>query len=157
MRSHMGDRGQMQELTGAVGLGLLAADTARALGRSIHSGQVLDADRPVLERARALLASFAAPADAPTPRTGLRQLATTESALDVLSAIEMQAAEADLDEFLPPLSIALEEALHGAVEKHRESLTALRQLFVSIGDAEVARVSQLSRPRAPSALLQWRT
>lgn len=152
----MRDGSQMEEVTGAVSLGLFAGDAVFALGRVISTGSVAEDDRPILERGQQLLEALGAPVDAPTPPGGPRHLALGGSALDVLAAVETEAAEVAVEDFLRPLADALKESLDGKVEGHTDHLKTLRRVFAAIGDVEVSRVSQLSRPRPPS-LPSWRT
>lgn len=146
----MRDGSQMEELTGAVGLGLLSGDVVLALGHLIHGASISEEETETLKHAVALLENLSGPFDVAGPSSGLRQLATGETALDVLTAVETEAAEADLADFLEPLAAGLRDALAGQVTEHVRELEILRRVFASIGDAEVERVSRLSRPRAPS-------
>jgi hypothetical protein len=150
----MRDGSQMDEITGAVGLGLFSADVVLALGRLIRSS-VSTSDKDTLQRARLLLESLVSPVDSPALPSGQRRLAG-ENALDALAAVESEAAEADVEEFIRPLADALKESLKGSAASHVTEIETLRRVFAAIGDAEVSRVSRLSRPRSPSAPL-WQT
>src|SRR5688572_12220793 len=101
----MRDGSQMEELSGAVGLGLLAGDVVLALGRLINGRELNGPDRPTLEHAQSLLESLSGQGDAPsTGSSRLRQFAAGETAFDVLSAIETEAAETELEDFVKPLA-----------------------------------------------------
>lgn len=151
----MGDGSQMEEVTGAVGLGLFAGDVVLALGRLINSRTAEPTDRDTLQLAAQLLEGLGTPVDSPAPPSGQRQLAG-ENALDALAAVESEAAEADVEDFIRPLAEALKQSLKSNAKPEVAALETLRRVFAAIGDAEVSRVSRLSRPRSPSLPL-WQT
>ncbi len=153
----MPDGSQMEEMTGAVGLGLFASDAVLALGRAIQSGSVDAADKPVLEQGLKLLKDLREPEDAAAPPEGPRQLGLGGTNLDVLAAIEAEAADADVDSFLEPLTEVLEDGLKGGdLSPYTDRLEVLRRVFMAIGDAEVTRVSNLSHP-GPQGNPPWQT
>lgn len=146
----------MEEVTGAVGLGLFAADVVLALGRLLE-GTASTADRKTLKVGYELLESLTASADIPPQASvGPHQLGSGGTALDVLEAVETEAAEVDVIEFLRPLADALQESLVGDVNQHKAEIVTLRRVFAAIGDAEVSRVSRLSNPRTPNSP-EWPT
>lgn len=140
----------MEEMTGAVRLGLFAGDAVLALDRTIKAKQISDEDRTVLGHSLALLEDLRNPAAAVSTDSGPNHLAVGETALDVLTAIEGQADDADIEQFLDPLVRGLEEALNGDVGNQLAQLDRLLRVFIAIGDAEVERVSCLSQPHSLS-------
>jgi hypothetical protein len=147
----MHDEGtSIEEMTGAVRLGLFAGDAALALDRTIRAKQVNDADRSILGHSLTLLENLRNPAAASSTFSGPNHLAVGEAGLDALTAIEAQAADADVEQFLEPLVEGLRKALDGEVDSQVAHLDKLLQVFVAIGDAEVERVSCLSQPRSHS-------
>jgi hypothetical protein len=141
------DGSPMEEMTGAVRLGLFAGEAALALDRTIETRHVADDDRLVLDRGLRLLEDLGR---LPGAEGGQNQLATGEVGLDVLTAIESEADDVELDQFLAPLAEGLKKALAGEVDAHIEQLRTLLRVFVAVGDAEVERVSHLSQPNSPS-------
>jgi hypothetical protein len=145
------DGNQIEEMTGAVELGLFAGGVVVALGRVLRDGSVTAEDRTVLKQGQELLEALRLPENAFGPEAGLHRLGLGGTGLDVLSAIEAEAANADVEEFLEPLTEALKESLMGNAADHVKELEVLHRVFISIGDFEVARVSNLSQPGPPSS------
>lgn len=149
----MRDSSQLEEISGAVGLGLLAADVVRAIGRLSRAADISERDRTSLTAAQDLLDALIAPSSGAALPPGLRLLSSSGSAMDALSAVESKAADQDVTEFLRPLAAALAAAIAKPANADRDALLVLRELFSAIGDAEVSHVSRLSRPSAPSTPL----
>jgi hypothetical protein len=139
----------MEEMTGAVQLGLFAGEVAIALERTIMGERVGEGERQTLTQGLELLEALMGPPN-PGGEAGPQHLAVGEAGLDVLTAIESQADDANLSEFLTDLAAGLRDALDGDVSGSKQQLENLLQLFVAIGDAEVERVSCLAQPRSPS-------
>lgn len=147
----MHDEGSsVEEMTSAVKLGLFAADAVLALDRTIRSLEVSPVDRDILSKSLALLENLQNPAQPKSSSAGVGHLALGEAGLDVLTAIEVQAADADVEQFLEPLVEGLKKAIDGKVDDQATRLGELQQVFIAIGDAEVERVSCLSQPRSHS-------
>lgn len=147
----MPDEGSsLEEITGALKLGIFSGDAALALDRTIRAKEVTADDRSILTCSLALFEKLRDPAGSYQADGGLSQLAAGEPGLDVLTAIEDQAAGGEVEEFLDPLIDGLRRALDGDVEDEVDNLGKLLQVFIAIGDAEVERVSELSQPRSLS-------
>jgi hypothetical protein len=140
----------MEEMTGAVQLGLFAGEVAIALERTIKREAALEDERQTLAQGLDLLEALQGPRSHSSEVGGPQHLAIGEAGLDVLTAIEAQAEDVNLGDFLADLASGLRDALVGDVVGNKQQLESLLQLFVAIGDAEVERVSCLAQPRSPS-------
>jgi hypothetical protein len=140
----------MEEMTGAVQLGLFAGEAAIALERTINQGEVGAGERQTLAQGLWLLEALQGPRNHGGEGNGPQHLAIGEAGLDILTAIEAQAEDTTLGDFLTDLAEGLRNALDGDVGGNQQQLESLLQLFVAIGDAEVERVSCLAQPRSPS-------
>lgn len=149
----MRDGAQMEEVSGAVGIGLLAADVVGAVGRLTRGAALREGDKAYLGAAKSLLEALISPSTGAAPPAGLRLLAASGSGLEALSAVELKAANTDVTEFLSPLASALESAISNPDDVDHEALLIVRDLFSAISDAEVSHVSRLSRPHAQSVPL----
>ena len=144
----MSDGPSVEQMTGAVNLGLLATNAADALGRTAASGGVSQADRASLEEALALLEAIRDPGKRVGSPQGPEYLTLGGGGLDVLSVLEARSADGDVISFIEPLANALTEAISGKVEGNADKLLFLEHLFDAIGNAEADRASTLIQPRS---------
>lgn len=143
----MRDDYQLEEVTGAVSLGLLASDVAVATSQMLRGIDTSSIDRVSLERGAALLRALSRPFEEPAPPDGLGQLGSRGSELDALRALEVHMPGEDVREAVRPLADALDQILGGApVADHRKEIEKIQRLFSLLGEMEVSRVTSLSRP-----------
>lgn len=143
----MRDDYQLEEVTGAVSLGLLASDVTVATSKVLRGVAPTPVDRVALENGRALLRAISKPPEELVPPEGLGQLGSRGGTLDALRALEVQMPGPDIEQSVRPLADALEQVLKGAaVTTHRLSLEAVQRLFALLGEMEVSRATSLSRP-----------
>ena len=152
----MRDSGQLEEMNGAVGLGLLASAVVRTLARLSRGVSIDDSERSNLVTAKELLDAIVSPGSVAERPASVRFLASSGSTMDALSAVESRADTEGVTAFLLPLAATLGEAIDDPAKADATNLLKLRELFAAIGDAEVSHVSRLSRPSAPSSPL-WST
>jgi hypothetical protein len=143
----MADEYQHEEMSSAVGLGLLASDMVLATGKLLRAGDLSEHELQTLRHGWRLLEVLSAPLEDIPPSEGLSQLGTKSSALDALQAVQVRVPGQDVQSYVQPLSEGLKAVLAGeSPDAHQNELTLVQDLFASIGDVELTRVSNLSRP-----------
>ena len=164
----MRDDYQLEEMSGAVGLGLLASDLVLTTGKVLRADALSDDDRRTLAFGRRLLEALGTPLDDVPPIEGLGQLSSKNSALDAIKAMQVRFPGDDIGKHVVPLAEALravleadsakgkrETALASVLERYADRLREIRDLFATIGEAEVTRVTNLARPRQDAP--PWQT
>jgi hypothetical protein len=146
----MHDDPKLEEMSGAVGMGLLASDIVLAIGKALRSEVLSDQDEQALRGGQQVLQALSSPvADLPLS-DGLSQLGGS-STLDALQAVEGEVASGSVQERAAHFAEQLGAVIGGdPVDQHRDELAQIRMLFSRIGDVEVARASGLSRPTQDS-------
>lgn len=140
----MHDEANFDEVAGAVGMGLVASNVVLAIAKLTRSDPLDDRDRKALERARAVLDGFSHKGGLPLA-DGLHQLEGS-SAIDALQAVELNIGGESVEDFATKLSHELTAVIAGEpLEGHWEALDQVKALFSAIGDAEVMRVTNISR------------
>ena len=156
----MRDDYQLEEMSGAVGLGLLASDLVLAAGKVLRAAALSKSDRATLDLGRRLLEALSAPLDDLPLIEGLGHLSSKNSTLDAIQAMQGRFPGEDIAEHVVPLADALRAVLEAesgrderdtagarVAEQYADRLREIRDLFASIGEAEVTRVTNLARPR----------
>jgi hypothetical protein len=143
----MRERQHLEELSGAVSLGLLAEDMVIVIGR-VMRGETLNAkDRRVLEMARALFATLGC-ADVILPAAGRDQMLSDDAYFDALRAVETQVPGQEAQAAAARLVELLDTVLTGDVDQvAAHELHALRAVFIDVGKATLMRANDLSRSR----------
>lgn len=143
----MRDDYQLEEVSGAVSLGLLASDIVIATSKILRGVDPSIRDRTALESGEALLRSMSAPLDDVRPPVRLGHLGSKSSAIDALHAIQVRVPGGDVHEYVRPLADAVRAVLGGApIGEHANEIESVRDLFMSLSEMEVSRVTNLSRP-----------
>jgi hypothetical protein len=143
----MRDDYQLEEVSGAVSLGLLASDIVIATSKVLRGADPSSSERSALESGEALLRAMSAPLDDVRPPHRLGHLGSKSSAIDALHAVQMRVPGEDVQEYVKPLADAMREVLAGApVATHTTEIESVRDLFASLSEMEVSRVTNLSRP-----------
>jgi hypothetical protein len=144
----MRDDYQLEEVSGAVSLGLLASDIVIATSKLLCGADLSDPERRALEGGEALLRTMSVPLDDARRSHRLGQLGLRSSAIDALHAVQARMpGEEDIQEHVVPLADAVRQVLEGtAVAAHTAELESVRDLFALLGEMEVSRVTNLSRP-----------
>lgn len=150
----MHEETKLEEMSDAVGFGLLASDIVLATEALVSRVVIDESDREVLRIAQAFLEGIGQAGDEVPFRDSFGQLGSM-SAIDALEAIEHEAGH-DVNEFAVPLAVELGEVLDGAdPDQHDEALHKIISVFEAIGKRELIRVSSLSQPS--SGAPQWLT
>jgi hypothetical protein len=143
----MRDDYQLEEVSGAVSLGLLASDIVIATSKLLRGASLSDPERRALEGGEALLRTMSAPLDDARRSHRLGQLGSRSSAIDALHAVQARMPGEDIQEHVVPLADAVRKVLEGtSVAAHTAELESVRDLFTLLGEMEVSRVTNLSRP-----------
>jgi hypothetical protein len=142
----MHDETNFDEMSNAVGMGLLASDIVLAIGKISRSVDLSDENRKALEKGRAVLDALGSTVAALPLQDGLSQLGSS-SALDALQAVELKVTGETAQDLAGTLARELKVVLDGEPAKdHSEALAQISDLFAAIGNVEVMRVTNLSRP-----------
>lgn len=143
----MRDDYQLEEMSGAVSLGLLASDIVIAASRILRGAGASEADRAALGGGEALLRALSAPLDDVRPPARLGHLGSKSSAMDALHAIQVRIPDGDVQEYVRPLADAVRMVLEGKpASEYAKEIESVRDLFASLSEMEVSRVTNLSRP-----------
>jgi len=143
----MRDEYQLEELAGAVGLGLLASDVVIATSKLLRAAHLSEDEHNALLNCKLLLQALSAPLDDVRPSARLGQLGSKRSALDALQAVQVHVPGKDVQEYVKRLADAIEEVIvTGSPDTHRTELEMIQGLFASLSEVEVARATNLSRP-----------
>jgi hypothetical protein len=143
----MRDDYQLEEVSGAVSLGLLASDIVIATSKVLRGVAPSSSERAALESGEVLLRAMSAPIDDVRPSHRLGQLGSKSSAIDALHAVQLRVPGEDVQEYVKPLADAVRKVLDGTpITTHTAEIESVRDLFASLGEMEVSRVTSLSRP-----------
>jgi hypothetical protein len=138
---------ELEEVSGAVSLGLLASDIVIASSKLLRGAELADSDRSALEHGESLLEAMSAPLDDVQPPHRLGQLGSKNSAIDALHAVQVRVPGEDVHEHVRPLANAVKQVLGGGpVAQHRTEIESVRDLFAFLSELEVSRVTNMSRP-----------
>lgn len=144
----MGDEYELEEVSGAVSLGLLASDIAIACSKLLRHADLSDAEEKSLRAGHLLLQALSEPLDDVRPSDRLGQLGSKSSAIDALHAVELRVPGEDIREYVQPLEESLAAVMAtGNINEHTTQLEAVRDLFATLSEVEVSRLSNLSRPK----------
>lgn len=143
----MRDEYQLEEIAGAVSLGLLASDVVIATSKLLRAADLSEEEREALTSCKFLLQALCAPLDDVRPAARLGQLGSKRSAIDALRAVQVHVPGKDVQDYVRPLANAVEQVLlTGSPDPHRTEMESIRDLFASLSEIEVARATNLSRP-----------
>jgi hypothetical protein len=152
------DRQQLEELTGAVSLGVLAEDAVLATSHVLHgSSDSADLDKKTLIIAQKILEDLSSATTiqiiAPS---GHRQMNTDEVYLDAFRAVRLQAPDQPVQEYLRNLADALKRVIDsGTVEdEDRSNLEEVQSFFACVGEVTLARANELFE-RSRKEPLPW--
>jgi hypothetical protein len=152
----MGDEYELEEVSGAVSLGLLASDVAIACSRLLRRVDLSESEQQALQAGHLLLQALSEPLGDIRPSDRLGQLGSKSSAIDALHAVELRVPGKDIREFVEPLAQSVAKVLAGApIDEHADHIEAVRDLFATLSEVEVSRLSNLSRPRPD--IPRWQT
>jgi hypothetical protein len=144
------DRQQLEELTGAVSLGVLAQEIVLATSRVLRKEDLADRERHTLEAGQQLLERLSAEKLGVAPPAGARTMDTEETYLDAFRAARLQAPDEPAQEFLGRLAKVLSAVLAGKelTEEERGLVVRIQEFFARIGELTLARANDLfDRPR----------
>jgi hypothetical protein len=143
----MRDDYQLEEVSGAVSLGLLASDIVIATSKVLRGAEPSSSERSALEGGEALLRAMSAPLDEVRPPHRLGKLGSKSSAIDALHAMQVFVPGEDVQEHVKPLADAVRKILDGTpVAPHTAEIESVRDLFAFLSEMEVSRATNLSRP-----------
>jgi hypothetical protein len=139
----MRDRQQLEELTGAVSLGVLAEEMVLAAGRVLRREALGDRERQSLRMGHQLLERASSAKFGVVPPEGPRRMDTDEAYLDAFRAVRLQAPGEPAQEYLRKLAAVLsrvlgEEELTPEDHKH---LAQIQEFFARIGELTLARAN----------------
>ncbi len=146
MRDRQGD---LEELTARVSRGLLAGEVVVAVEHLLETGDWHgEDDRETAARGQQLLEALserqAVPARLPRPR----QMLASKTLLETMDAVQAQAPDEPVQEYLQRLADAIKDALDGEVTSEtRRNLETVRDLFAYLGQRNLARVNDITRSR----------
>jgi hypothetical protein len=142
----MRDDYQLEEVSSAVSLGLLASDIVIAASKLLRGVAPSDTEHNALVSGESLLRKMGAPLDGVGRSRRLGQLGS-RNAIDALHAVQARMPGKDVQEQVVRLADALQSVLGGAtVAEYEAELESVRDLFAHLGGIEVSRVTNLSRP-----------
>lgn len=147
----------LTELASATSIGLFAEEMVFVISRLLREkAGPSEEDRKIVEAGQALLDSVADPTPGEA-RPNLNQLADSEGALDTIQAVLVRTQDGDVDEHVRRLVAALEALLKNeeGIEGYEADLTAVRDLFATVGRLSLARANRLTR--SPQEQLGWPT
>lgn len=154
----MRDRQQLEELTGAVSLGVLAEDAVLATSHVLHgSSDDVDRDKQTLVIAQKILEDLSsATTIGIVAPSGPRQMNTDDFYLDAFRAVRLQAPEQPAQEYLKSLADALKRVIdNGKVEdEDRSNLEEVQSFFTCVGEVTLARANELFE-RSRKEPLPW--
>lgn len=143
----MGDEYELEEVSGAVSLGLLASDVAIACSRLLRRADLSESEQQALRTGHLLLQALSEPLGDVRPSDRLGQLGSKSSAIDALRAVEIRVAGKEIGDYVEPLAQSVADVLDGAsIDEHANQIEAVRDLFATLSEVEVSRLSNLSRP-----------
>jgi hypothetical protein len=143
----MRDEYQLEEVSGAVSLGLLASDIVIATSKVLRGADLSGSETGALRSGETLLRAMSTPLDDVRPPRRLGQLGSKSSAIDALRAIQVRMPGEDVQEYVKPLADAVRKVLAGEpLAAHLAEVESVRDLFASLSEMEVSRVTNLSRP-----------
>jgi hypothetical protein len=152
------DRQQLEELTGAVSLGVLAEDAVLATSHVLHgTSDDVDRDRQTLVVAQKILEELSSPTTIEiSAPSGHRQMNTDEVYLDAFRAVRLQAPDQPVQEYLKDLADALKRVIEtGKVEaEDRPNLEEVQSFFACVGEVTLARANELFE-RSRKEPLPW--
>jgi hypothetical protein len=139
------DRQQLEELTGAVSLGVLAEEMVLATGRVLREEHLGDRERQTLEFGHQLLERLSTATFGLVPPSGPRRMDTDETYLDAFRAVRLQAPEEPAQEYLSRLADVLSRivAEKKLTAEDRELVVSIRDLFSRVGELTLARANDL--------------
>ncbi len=149
------DRRRRDELEGVLNLGRLADKMVFALGRALRSEELRPDDVLACERARQLF-ELMTREDVIVLDSAHDRMLNDESYLDALHVVELR-AHGELEDVARRYVELLERlATEGVSDEERADLTAMRELFIELGEATISHANELSRPRQEPSWPQTR-
>jgi hypothetical protein len=140
----MHDEAKIEDIGGAVGMGILATDIVLAIGKLQRSVALTAADTAALRRGRDVLKGLGSPVGKLPLSDGLSHLSSS-STIDALQAVELKFGGDHAPELVDKLADELGAVLQqGEASDYRDALAQISDLFCAIGDAEVKRLANLS-------------
>lgn len=142
----MSDRHQLEEVTGAVSLGVLAEEMVLAVGRLRREEQLTQEDLRTIEAGQRLLEELSSAVPGVLSPGGTRHMDTEAAILDVYRAVRLRAPEEPAREFLARLAKPLARATQGdrmLSDQERALLPEIQALFTQIGELSLARTNEL--------------
>jgi hypothetical protein len=154
MRDRQGD---LEELTGRVSRGLLAGDVVVAVDHLLETGDWYgEGDRQTVARGQQLLEALSERQAAPAQLPRARQMLASKTFLETMHAVQAQAPNEPVQEYLQRLADAIKDALDGELTPEtRRNLETVRNLFAYLGQRNLARVNDVTRSRRD--LSRWRS
>lgn len=152
----MHDRQQIEELSGAVSIGLLAEETVLATARVLRGINLNQRDKEALLTARKLLQRLGATPTGVMSPPGPKRMDSEEAYLDTLRAVRLQAPNEPLHGYLTKLAKVLSKAAGGKTlsSSDRQLVTSVRDLFIHVGELTLARAAELF-DRSSQDPLSW--
>jgi hypothetical protein len=146
MRDRQGD---LEELTGRVSHGLLAGDVVVAVDHLLETGDWHgEGDRETAARVQKLLEALSERQAAPARLPRSRQMLASKTFLETMHAVQAQAPNEPVQEYLQRLAVALRDGLDGQLTPEtRRDLGRVRDLFAYLGQRNLARVNDVTRSR----------
>lgn len=151
----MTDRHEIDELTGAVSLGLLSQDVVLAIGRVRRAEPLTDSDSHSLRGGKFLLDRLASDAPSLVQSEHPRQMQDDVADREVFRAVRIQSPDEPAREFLARLALVLDHALVGTLAvDEADTIKIAQNLFAQVGDLALTRTNDLFE-RSHSEQFQW--
>jgi hypothetical protein len=143
------DREQLEELTGAVSLGVLAEDTVLATARVLREESLGARYRQTLQVAHQVLEGLSSDrVDEVTAPSGRRRMDTDELYLDAFHAVRIQAPGEPAQDYLKKLANAIKRVLDDEklTDQDRVLVGKVKDFFSCIGEITLSRANELFDP-----------
>lgn len=154
----MRDRQQLEELTGAVSLGVLAEDAVLATSHILNEAVdgIPDHDKQTLIIAQQVLEGLSSATTIAISPPETRQMNTDDVYLDAFRAVRLQAPDQPAQEYLKGLADALRRVIDSGtvLDEDRPSLTQVQSFFACVGEVTLARANELFE-RSRKEPLPW--
>lgn len=146
----MSERYTLEQLTGAISLGVFSEEMVLAIGRLRRAEALSDQERKTLETGQQLLSHLSSEGASVLSRKGPRFMDADAVVLDVFKAARLQGSPETARDMLAKIAGALERALHDSPLQvgDRDLLVTAQDLFGRIGELSLARTNDLfDQPR----------
>jgi len=139
------DRHELQEMTGAVSLGVLAEEMVLAVGKLRREESLAARDLDTITGGEQLLQRLSSDTPSVLSPVGIRHMGSEAALLDVFRAVRLRAPDQPVREFLRKLAEPLGRAARSEAlqPSDRELLPEIQALFVQIGELTLARTNDL--------------